>query len=101
MINTSKTPKVVGCLVCSFRSENVIEIEDFQENGCPFCKEENRPMNQEERNELHNAIIEDFCSVISKYFPNFSDVRIEDQTWSFLVLFTEELIQQLEKEINQ
>ena len=38
MINTSKTPKVVGCLVCSFRSENVIEIEEFQDNGCPNCE---------------------------------------------------------------
>jgi len=25
-------------LVCGFRSENVIEIEEFQENGCPECK---------------------------------------------------------------
>jgi hypothetical protein len=32
-----KTPKVVGCLVCGFRSENVIEIEEFQDNGCPVC----------------------------------------------------------------
>ena len=31
------TPKVVGCLVCGFRSENVIEIENFQEEGCPDC----------------------------------------------------------------
>jgi hypothetical protein len=38
MINTLKTPKVVGCLVCSFRSENVIEIEEFQDNGCPNCE---------------------------------------------------------------
>lgn len=89
------TPKVVGCLVCGFRSENVLEIEDFQENGCPDCAE-NKPMNQEERNELHNAIMEDFSDVIAKYFPNF-DNNIEDQTWSFLVLFTEETIQQLGK----
>jgi hypothetical protein len=34
------TPKVVGCLVCGFRSENVIEIENFQDNGCPICTTE-------------------------------------------------------------
>jgi hypothetical protein len=33
-----KAPKKVGCLVCGFRSEDVEEIEDFQENGCPECK---------------------------------------------------------------
>ena len=101
MINTSKTPKVVGCLVCGFRSENVIEIEDFQENGCPNCKEDSSRAYKRQRDEKHNKMIEDFSDVISKHFPNFQDVEIEDQTWSFLVLFTEELIQQLEKEINQ
>jgi len=90
------TPKKVGCLVCGFRSENVIEIEEFQENGCPDC-EENKPMNQEKRNEVHNAMMKDFSDVIAKYFPNF-DNNIEDQTWSFLVLFTEETIHQLGKE---
>ena len=93
------TPKKVGCLVCGFRSEDVIQIEDFQENGCPDC-EENRAMNQKERNELHNAMMEDFSDVIAKYFPNF-DNNIEDQTWSFLVLFTEETIQQLGKGKNK
>lgn len=33
-------PKVVGCLVCGFRSENEIEIENFQESGCPDCTKE-------------------------------------------------------------
>lgn len=33
-----KTPKAVGCLVCGFRTEDVEEIEDFQENGCPECE---------------------------------------------------------------
>ena len=33
-----KAPKVVGCLVCGFRSEDVIQIEDFQDNGCPECE---------------------------------------------------------------
>jgi hypothetical protein len=32
------TPKRVGCLVCGFCSENVIEIEEFQDKGCPDCK---------------------------------------------------------------
>ena len=31
------TPKVVGCLLCGFRTENVLEIETFQEFGCPNC----------------------------------------------------------------
>jgi hypothetical protein len=39
-----KTPKVVGCLVCGFRSENVLEIENFQENGCPDCAKEIRSL---------------------------------------------------------
>jgi hypothetical protein len=39
-----KTPKVVGCLVCGFRSENVLEIEEFQDNGCPTCTKEIRSM---------------------------------------------------------
>jgi hypothetical protein len=90
------TPKKVGCLVCGFRTENVVEIEDFQDNGCPDCKK-NKPMNQKERDELHNAMMEDFSDVIAKYFPNF-DNNIEASTWAFLVLFTEETIYQLGKE---
>jgi hypothetical protein len=42
-----KTPKMVGCLNCSFRSENVLEIEDFQDNGCPNCTKENRSVLKE------------------------------------------------------
>jgi hypothetical protein len=93
------TPKKVGCLICGFRTENVIEIEEFQDNGCPDC-EENKPMNQKERDELHNAMMEDFSDVIAKYFPNF-DNNIEASTWAFLVLFTEETIHQLGKEKNK
>ena len=37
-------PKVVGCLVCGFRTENEIEIENFQDNGCPICAKEIRSM---------------------------------------------------------
>lgn len=51
-------------------------------------------MNQQQRDEMHNAMMEDFSDVIAKHFPNF-DNNIEDQTWSFLVLFTEETIHQL------
>ena len=54
-------------------------------------------MNQQQRNEKHNAMMEDFSEVIVKHFPNF-DNNIEEQTWSFLVLFTEETIYQLGKE---
>jgi hypothetical protein len=56
-------------------------------------------MNQQQRDEKHNAMMEDFSDVIAKHFPNF-DNNIEDQTWSFLVLFTEETIHQLGKETN-
>jgi hypothetical protein len=56
-------------------------------------------MNQEQRNEKHNAMMEDFSDVIAKHFPNF-DNNIEDSTWAFLVLFTEETIYQLGKEMN-
>lgn len=34
------TPKVVGCLLCGFRTENVLEIETFQEFGCPNCNKQ-------------------------------------------------------------
>ncbi len=94
-----KMPKVVGCIACDFRTDVPKEIDAFRVDGCPNCNEENRPMNQEERNEVHNAMMEDFSDVIAKYFPNF-DNNIEDQTWSFLVLFTEETIQQLGKGKN-
>lgn len=96
MMELKKMSKVVGCIACEFRTDEPTEIELFRVNGCPNCNEENRAMNQEERNELHNAMMEDFSDVIAKYFPNF-DNNIEDQTWSFLVLFTEETIQQLGK----
>jgi hypothetical protein len=47
--------------------------------------------------EIHLAMIEDVSNIVAKYFPNF-DNNIEDQTWSFLVLFIEETIHQLGKE---
>lgn len=49
---------------------------------------------QEKRNALHLAIIEDFSNVIAKHLPNF-DNNISDDTWGFLELFTEEAIYQL------
>jgi hypothetical protein len=88
------TPKKVGCLACGFSTENVIEIEEFQDNGCPSCTHYQR-----QRDELHNEIMEDFSDVIAKHFPNF-DNNIEASTWAFLVLFTEETIHQLGKDKN-
>ena len=55
-------------------------------------------MDQQQRNELHKEIMEDFSNVIAKHFPHSDYRNIEDQTWSFLVLFTEEAIHQLGKE---
>jgi hypothetical protein len=65
MIET-KTPKKVGCLVCGFRSENVIEIEEFQENGCPDCEAfdyegtisftTNKKLTQDQLNQLMDII---------------------------------------------
>jgi hypothetical protein len=57
-------------------------------------------MNQEQRNEKHLEMMEDFSDVIVKHFPNF-DNNIEDSTWAFLVLFTEETIHQLGRETKK
>ena len=57
-------------------------------------------MEQHTRDALHNEMMEDFSNVIAKHFPHFDYRNIEEQTWSFLVLFTEELIHQLGKETN-
>ena len=46
------------------------------------------------REEIHLAMLEDFGNVIAKHLPNF-DNNLEEQTWNFLVLFTEEAIAQL------
>lgn len=70
-------------------------------SGLPNPIHEGVKMNQQEREEKHIALMEDFSDVIAKHFRNFSDVFIDDQTWGFLVLFTEEIIEQLGKEINQ
>ena len=56
-------------------------------------------MNQQKRDEIHLAMIEDFGNVIRKHLPAF-DNNIEAETWSLLVLFTEETIHQLGKGKN-
>lgn len=55
-------------------------------------------MEQHTRDALHNEMMEDFSNVIAKHFPHSDYRNIEEQTWSFLVLFTEETIYQLGKE---
>ena len=42
MTTETKAAKVVGCLVCGFRTENTNEIEMFDLNGCPICPKEIR-----------------------------------------------------------
>ena len=54
-------------------------------------------MNQETRDALHLAIMEDFSNVIAKHLPEF-DNNINPDTWKLLELFTEETIFQLEKD---
>ena len=56
-------------------------------------------MNQQKRDEIHLAMIEDFGNVIRKHLPAF-DNNIEAETWNLLVLFTEETIHQLGKGTN-
>jgi hypothetical protein len=51
-------------------------------------------MNQQNREELHLAILEDVSNVIAKHLPNF-DNNISPNTWKLLELFTEETIYQL------
>jgi hypothetical protein len=91
MMELKKMPKTVGCLACGLRTENTKEIEEFQANGCPSCTHYQR-----QREEKFLEMMDDFSEVIAKHFPNF-DNNIEDSTWAFLVLFTEETIHQLSK----
>jgi hypothetical protein len=44
--------------------------------------------------ELHLALTEDISNVISKHLPNF-DNNISAETWSLLMLFLDETINQL------
>jgi hypothetical protein len=64
--------------------------------GLPHIERVNQ-MNQQQRDEIHLAMIEDFGNVIRKHLPAF-DNNIEEDTWKLLVLFTEEAIHQLGKE---
>jgi hypothetical protein len=64
--------------------------EQFQKE----LQEENAGLNQEDREALHLAIIEEFSNVIAKHLPNF-DNNISAETWKLLELFTEETIHQL------
>lgn len=64
--------------------------EKFQKE----LQNENAGLNQEDRNALHLALIEDFSNVIAKHLPNF-DNNISADTWKLLELFTEETINQL------
>ena len=59
------TPKVVGCLLCGFRTENVLEIEKFQEFGCPNCK----PTLADVLGELETTAPKDWW--VSIEYPNF------------------------------
>ena len=91
MMELKKMPLVVGCLGCDFRTNDPKQIDNFRANGCPDCA-------NKRRNEINKEMMEDFSNVIAKHFPHFDYRNIENQTWSFLVLFTEELIYQLGKE---
>ena len=37
MMELKKMPRVVGCLLCDFRTDEPKEIELFRANGCPKC----------------------------------------------------------------
>ena len=34
MMELKKTPLVVGCISCGFRTTNATEVEEFRANGC-------------------------------------------------------------------
>lgn len=42
MIVNQKSPKVSGCLVCGFRTEEALRIEMMKLYGCPICANELR-----------------------------------------------------------
>lgn len=91
------------CLSCDEvkpleQGEAIIRYGSFIEFTCYQCKD--NKTTQEKRDRIHLAMLEDFGNVIVKHLPNF-DNNLEEQTWNFLVLFTEEAISQLlEKEKN-
>ena len=91
------------CLSCDEvkpleQGEAIIRYGSFIEFTCYQCKD--KKTTQEKRDKIHLSMLEDFGNVIAKHLPNF-DNNLEEQTWNFLVLFTEEAIAQLlEKENN-
>jgi len=40
MMELKKMPKVVGCLLCGYRTATPDEIDLFRANGCPNCDKE-------------------------------------------------------------
>jgi hypothetical protein len=44
MLEQKKIPLVVGCLNCSFRTEDENEMKMFDLNGCPICPKEIRSL---------------------------------------------------------
>jgi len=40
MIVNQKSPKVSGCLVCGYRTENAEKIAEMNAKGCPICNQE-------------------------------------------------------------
>ena len=69
----------------------------FVEFNCYQCQQ--KKTQQQQKEEKFLSMMDDFSDVIAKHFPNF-DNNIEDSTWAFLVLFTEETIHQLGKDKN-
>ena len=51
-------------------------------------------MNAKAKEQIFEAIMEDFSEVIYKHFPSF-DNNIEEETWKMLQVFLEETIAQL------
>jgi hypothetical protein len=44
MIVNQKSPKVSGCLVCGYRTENAEKIAEMNAKGCPICNQEMRSL---------------------------------------------------------
>jgi hypothetical protein len=44
MLEQKKMPLVIGCLNCSFRTEDENEMKMFDLNGCPICPKEIRSL---------------------------------------------------------
>jgi hypothetical protein len=95
-----KSNELVRALACKYcNSEMKFTLETETPTGsvhrlhCEKCS-------QTTKEEKFLSMMDDFSDVIAKHFPNF-DNNIEDSTWAFLVLFTEETIYQLGKDKNK